>query len=212
MEPARVSRFPEAVAQLIACCTSVCSLREPLGDGDTRQTLRSPTSPAATSLSESRPDERLRLPTQADPPPRLIEIRAMDRETARKNMGAGLLPAALPRRSSPSPSSPPSSTSPSSAMASTDTFPSQARLIYVPKPSWAPAFFALGAIGLVCGIFASGFIFAPFIYGDRRRDLRPRRLPQHRPRRDPRLLPPAAPPGGPRRGSAGGNNYQPSAG
>jgi hypothetical protein len=37
-------------------------------------------------------------------------------------------------------------------------------LIYAPKPSWAPAFFALGAVGLVCGVFASGFIFAPFVY------------------------------------------------
>jgi hypothetical protein len=37
-------------------------------------------------------------------------------------------------------------------------------LVYTPKPSWAPAFFALGAIGLVCGIFASGFIFAPYVY------------------------------------------------
>jgi uncharacterized membrane protein YfcA len=37
-------------------------------------------------------------------------------------------------------------------------------MIYAPRPSWAPAFFALGAVGLVCGIFAAGFIFAPFIY------------------------------------------------
>lgn len=37
-------------------------------------------------------------------------------------------------------------------------------LVYASKPSWAPAFFAFGAIGLVCGIYASGFIFAPFIY------------------------------------------------
>jgi uncharacterized membrane protein YfcA len=37
-------------------------------------------------------------------------------------------------------------------------------MVYAPKPSWAPAFFALGAIGLVCGIYAGGFIFAPFIY------------------------------------------------
>jgi hypothetical protein len=37
-------------------------------------------------------------------------------------------------------------------------------LVYTPKPSWAPAFFALGVLGLVCGIFASGFIFAPYVY------------------------------------------------
>jgi uncharacterized membrane protein YfcA len=37
-------------------------------------------------------------------------------------------------------------------------------MIYTPRPSWGPAFFALGAVGLVCGIFAAGFIFSPFIY------------------------------------------------
>jgi hypothetical protein len=37
-------------------------------------------------------------------------------------------------------------------------------LIYSPRPSWAPAFFALGVVGLVCGTFASGFIFPPFVY------------------------------------------------
>lgn len=38
-------------------------------------------------------------------------------------------------------------------------------LVYTPKPSWAPAFLALGILGLVAGTFASGFIFAPYIYG-----------------------------------------------
>jgi len=42
--------------------------------------------------------------------------------------------------------------------------PEPGELIYAPKPSWAPAFFALGAIGLVCGIYAAGFIFSPFVY------------------------------------------------
>jgi hypothetical protein len=42
--------------------------------------------------------------------------------------------------------------------------PEPGELIYAPRPSWAPAFFALGAVGLVCGIFAAGFIFAPFVY------------------------------------------------
>ncbi|MBS1880883.1 MAG: hypothetical protein JST31_15335 [Actinobacteria bacterium] len=37
-------------------------------------------------------------------------------------------------------------------------------LIYTPKPSWAPAFFALGGTGLVAGIYAAGFIFSPYIY------------------------------------------------
>jgi predicted PurR-regulated permease PerM len=42
--------------------------------------------------------------------------------------------------------------------------PEPGELVYQPRPSWAPAFFALGAIGLVCGIYAGGFIFAPFVY------------------------------------------------
>lgn len=42
--------------------------------------------------------------------------------------------------------------------------PEPGELTYMPKPSWAPAFLALGAVGLVCGVFASGFIFAPFVY------------------------------------------------
>jgi hypothetical protein len=37
-------------------------------------------------------------------------------------------------------------------------------MVYTPRPSWAPAFFALGAVGLVCGTFASGFIFPPLIW------------------------------------------------
>ncbi len=42
--------------------------------------------------------------------------------------------------------------------------PEPGELVYAPKPSWAPVFLAIGAIGLVCGIYASGFIFAPYIY------------------------------------------------
>jgi uncharacterized membrane protein YfcA len=42
--------------------------------------------------------------------------------------------------------------------------PEPGEMIYTPQPSWGPIFFAAGAIGLVCGIFAAGFIFAPFIY------------------------------------------------
>lgn len=37
-------------------------------------------------------------------------------------------------------------------------------MIYTPRPSWAPAFFALGAVGLIGGIYAAGFIFSPYIY------------------------------------------------
>lgn len=42
--------------------------------------------------------------------------------------------------------------------------PEPGELVYRSQPSWAPAFFALGVLGLVCGTFASGFIFAPLIY------------------------------------------------
>jgi hypothetical protein len=37
-------------------------------------------------------------------------------------------------------------------------------MIYTPQPSWAPAFLALGAVGLIGGIYAAGFIFSPYIY------------------------------------------------
>jgi uncharacterized membrane protein YfcA len=37
-------------------------------------------------------------------------------------------------------------------------------LVYTPQSSWAPAFFAAGALGLVAGVYAAGFIFSPFIY------------------------------------------------
>jgi uncharacterized membrane protein len=37
-------------------------------------------------------------------------------------------------------------------------------LVYQPRPSWAPAFFAFGAIGAVCGIFAEGFMVRGWIY------------------------------------------------
>ena len=42
--------------------------------------------------------------------------------------------------------------------------PEPGELIYTSQPSWAPVFLAIGAIGLVCGTFAGGFIFAPFVY------------------------------------------------
>jgi hypothetical protein len=37
--------------------------------------------------------------------------------------------------------------------------------IYLPRPSWGPVFVAIGALGVICGIFAGGFIFAPYIWG-----------------------------------------------
>lgn len=42
--------------------------------------------------------------------------------------------------------------------------PEPGELVYAPKPSWAPALFAFGLLGLVAGIYAGGFIFSPFVY------------------------------------------------
>jgi hypothetical protein len=42
--------------------------------------------------------------------------------------------------------------------------PEPGELIYTPKPSWAPAFLALGLLALVVGIYANGFIFPSFVY------------------------------------------------
>ena len=42
--------------------------------------------------------------------------------------------------------------------------PEPGETIYLPRPSWAPAWFALGALGLVGGVYAAGFIFSPYIY------------------------------------------------
>jgi predicted PurR-regulated permease PerM len=42
--------------------------------------------------------------------------------------------------------------------------PEPGELIFTSQPSWGPVFFAAGALGLVAGIYAAGFIFSPFIY------------------------------------------------
>jgi hypothetical protein len=42
--------------------------------------------------------------------------------------------------------------------------PEPGEMIYAPRPSWAPVFLAIGILGLVCGTFASGFIFEPRIW------------------------------------------------
>ena len=42
--------------------------------------------------------------------------------------------------------------------------PEPGELIYTPQPSWGPVFLAAGALGLVAGIYAAGFIFSPFVY------------------------------------------------
>ncbi len=42
--------------------------------------------------------------------------------------------------------------------------PEPGETVYLPRPSWAPAFLALGVVGLVCGTYASGFMFKPMVY------------------------------------------------
>lgn len=42
--------------------------------------------------------------------------------------------------------------------------PEPGEMVYMPQSSWAPIAFAIGILGLVCGTFAAGFIFAPYIY------------------------------------------------
>lgn len=37
-------------------------------------------------------------------------------------------------------------------------------LVYAPRPSWAPAFFALGAALALCGLFAEGFMVRGWTY------------------------------------------------
>jgi hypothetical protein len=42
--------------------------------------------------------------------------------------------------------------------------PEPGELVFMPRPSWAPAFFAAGIGGMVCGIYANGFIFPSLVY------------------------------------------------
>jgi hypothetical protein len=42
--------------------------------------------------------------------------------------------------------------------------PEPGETIQVPKASWGPPLFALGAIGAVAGIYANGFVFSAFIW------------------------------------------------
>jgi len=42
--------------------------------------------------------------------------------------------------------------------------PEPGEMIYTSRPSWGPVFFAIGAVGLLCGIFAGGFMFPPVFY------------------------------------------------
>jgi hypothetical protein len=49
-------------------------------------------------------------------------------------------------------------------MAEPERIPEPTEQIYLPRPSWGPAFFALGAALLVCGIFAEGFMVRGWVY------------------------------------------------
>jgi hypothetical protein len=42
--------------------------------------------------------------------------------------------------------------------------PEPGELLYPPRPSWAPAFFAFAAAAAVCGIFAEGFMVRGWVY------------------------------------------------
>jgi membrane-bound metal-dependent hydrolase YbcI (DUF457 family) len=49
-------------------------------------------------------------------------------------------------------------------VAEQDPIPAASEQIYLPRASWGPAFFALGAALLVCGIFAEGFMVRAWVY------------------------------------------------
>jgi uncharacterized membrane protein len=42
--------------------------------------------------------------------------------------------------------------------------PEPGELVYTPRPSWAPIFFAFGAALALCGLFAEGFMVRGWIY------------------------------------------------
>jgi hypothetical protein len=42
--------------------------------------------------------------------------------------------------------------------------PEPGETIYLPRPSWAPAFLAAGIGAMLCGIYANGFIFPALVY------------------------------------------------
>jgi hypothetical protein len=42
--------------------------------------------------------------------------------------------------------------------------PEPGETIQSPTASWAPFFFAIGALGAVVGIFANGFVFSAFVW------------------------------------------------
>jgi hypothetical protein len=49
-------------------------------------------------------------------------------------------------------------------MAEQETTPEATEVVYVPRPSWGPLFFALGAALVVVGIYGQGFIVRGWVY------------------------------------------------
>jgi hypothetical protein len=49
-------------------------------------------------------------------------------------------------------------------MAEQDRIPEPTELVYVPRPSWGPAFIALGAALVINGIYGEGFLFRGWVY------------------------------------------------
>ena len=49
-------------------------------------------------------------------------------------------------------------------MADQDPIPQATELVYVPRPSWGPPLFALGAVLIVVGIFGQGFMVRGWVY------------------------------------------------
>jgi len=49
-------------------------------------------------------------------------------------------------------------------MSESHNTPAPGEAVYLPRPSWAPVFFAIGAVGLVGGIYAAGYALAPYVY------------------------------------------------
>ncbi len=42
--------------------------------------------------------------------------------------------------------------------------PEPGELVYAPRPSWAPVFFAFGTALALCGLFAQGFMVRGWVY------------------------------------------------
>jgi hypothetical protein len=49
-------------------------------------------------------------------------------------------------------------------MADGEKVPESTELVYLPRPSWAPALLAFGAMMIVNGIYGEGFLFRGWVY------------------------------------------------